>query len=413
MNYLTTKQVQAKIKKAQSEIEKGLSNQKLIGLNGGLNVLVRKSSITYQARIKVNGKYTSSVIGNYKEIKLSEAYNQAVLLADKAKNDELERAQIPFFSDYWKHYREVSDKALNLSDARIKNKNAFYNSILHVFDKYRLNEITPRLISDLTGNINTSQNNLNNALSALIACFTFAVNEGILEFNKIATVTKLPQFKQDKSTVKGYKWIDVTQLKEKLFQPLNDYPISYRVYILLVTLTASRGGEIRCLKWSNIDCDKSDKAPYGTITIKNEDTKTKRDLSHFDHVIPLTKQLANLLSNYRELTKDIESPYLFPAVRNLNAPVSASQMLLPKNISSVMTGHGLRKTANTFLCANRFDENFSVEDIDRILSHKTDTAIHRIYDKNDYIKELYRLLSFYNDYIEENCITKEFLELVR
>ena len=412
MNYLTAKQVQAKIKKAQSEIEKGLSTQKLIGLNGGLNVLVRKSSITYQARIKLNGKYTSSVIGNYNEIKLSDAYNQAVLLADKAKNDEIQRTQIPFFSDYWKHYREVTDKALNLSLARIKNKNAFYNSILHVFDKYRLNEITPRIVSDLTANIKTSQNNLNNALSTLIACFTFAVNEGILEFNKIATVTKLPQFKQDKSTVKGFKWIDVSQLKEKLFQPLDDYPISYKVYILLVTLTASRGGEIRCLKWSNIDCDKSDQAPYGTITIKNEDTKTKRDLSHFDHVIPLTKQLYNLLNNYKTITKDIDSPYLFPAVRDLNKPISASQMLLPKNISSVMTGHGLRKTANTFLCANRFDENFSVDDIDRILSHKTDTNIHRIYDKNSYIPQLYRLLCFYNDYIEKTQLTEPFFSLI-
>ena len=61
---------------------------------------------------------------------------------------------------------------------------------------------------------------------------------------------------------------------------------------------------------------------------------------------------------------------------------------------------------------NRFDNNFSVDDIDRILSHKTDTNIHETYDKYDYLKELYRLLEFYNNFIEQEQLTPAFKELV-
>ena len=413
MNYLTTKQVQAIIKRAQTEIKNGITDRRLKGLNGGLEILIRKSSIKYQARIKVNGKSTSVVIGDYDKITLSDAYKQAVMYADKAKANELERAQVPYFKNYWKHYREITDKAINLSHSRILNKNSFYNSILHIFDDYRLNEITPKLITDLiSSKIQTSQNNLHNALTCLIACFTYAVNEGILESNQIATVANLPQFKKDKSQVKGHKYVTADKLKEVLFIPLDNYPISYKVYILLVALTASRGGEIRALKWEDIDFTPKDSAPYGLIIIENKKTKTRKDLDHFDHTIPLTNQLYNLLRNYRQYSSALNSPFLFPARTNPNKPIRDSLMLLPPTISEYMHIHGLRKTANTFLCANRFDNNFSVDDIDRILSHKTDTNIHETYDKYDYLKELYRLLEFYNNFIEQEQLTPAFKELV-
>jgi len=409
MAYLTVKEVAAKIKQAVADIKAGKITQKSLGLNRGLVVNIRSSSVTYYARVKVNGAYKSYKIGDYDKIKLADAYSQVVLIADKAEEMERERHRLPLFSDYWKHFREITDKALNLSVARIRNKNAFYNNVLYVLADYRLNEITPKLVSEKVSALKTSQNNLNNSLSALIACFTFAVNEGLLEYNPIQTITKLPQFKFNKSDVKGFKWIDVSELKEKLFTPLKDYPLNFKVYILLVALTASRGGEIRSLKWDNIDFTATKDAPYGLITIANEDTKTKRDLTHDDHIIPLTKQLKNLLekvSAYRV------SDYVLPAIKDVNKPVSDTTFLLPKAVSCYMTVHGLRKTANTFLCANRLDNNFSVDDIDRILSHKVDSTIHRIYDKHDYVKELYRLLSFYNDYLEENCLPEEFKALL-
>jgi integrase len=405
MAYLTVKEVAAKIKQAVADIKAGKITQKSLGLNRGLVVNVRSSSVTYYARVKVNGSYKSYKIGDYEKIKLADAYSQVVLIADKAEDIEKEKTRLPLFSDYWKHYREITDKALNLSTARIRNKNAYYNTVLHVLADYRINEITPKLVSEKVSAVKTSQNNLNNSLSGLIACFTYAVNEGLLEYNPIQTITKLPQFKFNKADVKGFKWLDISELKEKLFTPLKDYPLNFKVYILLVALTASRGGEIRTLRWDNIDFTPTKDAPYGLITIANEDTKTKKDLTHDDHIIPLTRQLKSLLKKYNEYR---ESDYLFPSVKDANKPVSASSLLLPKSISCFMTGHGLRKTANTFLCANRLDNNFSVNDIDRILSHKVDSTIHRIYDKHDYVKELYRLLSFYNDYLEKNCLPEGF-----
>lgn len=286
--------------------------------------------------------------------------------------------------------------------------------MLYVFADYRLNEITPVLVQELVKNLNTTQNHLHDCLSVMCACFTYALNEGIIEFNKLATLTKLPQFKANKADVKGFKYVTADRLRAVLFEPLEHYDLSYKVYVLLVCLTACRKGEIQKLKWDSIDFNGTDTTPYGLITIKNEDTKTKRDLTHGDYYIPLTKQLASLLKRYEELTKDINSPYLFCSCRDVNKTIASSVLLLPKNISCFMDLHGLRKTASTFLNAHSTEYNFDIDDIERVLHHKTDTnRVRAIYNKYDYLKEHYQLLAFYNDYIEREQLTQPFLELVK
>lgn len=417
-NPYTAKQVAQKVTKAKAELkEEQHKKAKQLGLDNGLILLVGKTSIKYQARIlvsKMPKKFKYVLIGDYEDIKLDDAYKAVNIIRDKFLNDELEKQSTPLFKDYWQHYREITDKANHLSKQRILTKNSFYNTVLYVFADYRLNEITPVLVQDLVKNLNTTQNHLHDCLSVMCACFTYALNEGIIEFNKLATLTKLPQFKANKADVKGFKFVTADRLKTVLFEPLEQYPIYYKVYVLLICLTACRKGEIQNLKWDNIDFNKSDNAPYGSILISNKDTKTRRDTNHDDYYIPLTKQLNNLLSKYREITKAIDSPLLFPSRTNKDKPLSSSSMLLPPNIANDMDLHGLRKTASTFLNANSLEHQFNKDDIEIVLHHKSDSnRVRAIYNKYDYRKEHYRLLSFYNDYIEREQLTQSFLELVK
>lgn len=417
-NPYTSKQVAQKVTKAKAELKKEQNKKaKQLGLDNGLILLVGKTSIKYQARIlvsKMPKKFKYVLIGDYEDIKLDDAYKAVNIIRDKFLNDELEKQSTPLFKDYWQHYREITDKANHLSKQRILTKNSFYNTVLYVFADYRLNEITPVLVQELVKNLNTTQNHLHDCLSVMCACFTYALNEGIIEFNKLATLTKLPQFKANKADVKGFKFVTADRLRTVLYEPLEHYDLSYKVYVLLVCLTACRKGEIQKLKWANIDFNGTDATPYGLITIKNADTKTKRDLTHDDYYIPLTKQLANLLKRYKELTKDINSPYLFCSCRDVNKPIVSSVLLLPKNISCFMDLHGLRKTASTFLNAHSTEYSFDIDDIERVLHHKTDTnRVRAIYNKYDYLKEHYQLLAFYNDYIEREQLTQPFLELVK
>ena len=417
-NPYTAKQVAQKVTKAKAELKKEQNKKaKQLGLDNGLILLVGKTSIKYQARILVSKtpkKFKYVLIGDYNDIKLDDAYKAVNIIRDKFLNDELEKQSTPLFKDYWQHYREITDKANHLSKQRILTKNSFYNTVLYVFADYRLNEITPVLVQELVKNLNTTQNHLHDCLSVMCACFTYALNEGIIEFNKLATLTKLPQFKANKADVKGFKFVTADRLKAVLFEPLEQYPIYYKVYVLLICLTACRKGEIQNLKWDNIDFNKSDNAPYGSILISNKDTKTRRDNNHDDYYIPLTKQLSNLLRKYREITKAIDSPLLFPSRTNKDKPLSSSSMLLPPNIANDMDLHGLRKTASTFLNANSLEHQFNKDDIEIVLHHKSDSnRVRAIYNKYDYRKEHYRLLSFYNDYIEREQLTQSFLELVR
>nr|DAH29373.1 MAG TPA: Integrase [Bacteriophage sp.] len=417
-NPYTSKQVAQKVTKAKAELKKEQNKKaKQLGLDNGLILLVGKTSIKYQARIlvsKMPKKFKYVLIGDYEDIKLDDAYKAVNIIRDKFLNDELEKQSTPLFKDYWQHYREITDKANHLSKQRILTKNSFYNTVLYVFADYRLNEITPVLVQELVKNLNTTQNHLHDCLSVMCACFTYALNEGVIEYNKLATLTKLPQFKANKADVKGFKFVTADRLKTVLFEPLEQYPIYYKVYVLLICLTACRKGEIQNLKWDNIDFNKSDNAPYGSILISNKDTKTRRDTNHDDYYIPLTKQLNNLLSKYREITKAIDSPLLFPSRTNKDKPLSSSSMLLPPNIANDMDLHGLRKTASTFLNANSLEHQFNKDDIEIVLHHKSDSnRVRAIYNKYDYRKEHYRLLSFYNDYIEREQLTQSFLELVK
>lgn len=420
-NPYTAKQVALKVTKAKDDIKKGKIKEKKLSLDNGLLLVVRNTSIKYQARILVSKtpkKFKQVLIGNYDDIKLDQAYEQVTLIKKQLENEQLEqkseKAKTPIFSEYWHEYREITDNANHLSTQRRLSLNSMYNSILKVFADYRLNEITPTLVNELVKDLPVTQNNRHNALCALNACFDFAESNEIIEVNRLHKIMKQPQNKKDSTLVKHHKFVVADRLKSVLFEPLEQYPISYKVFVLLLCLTACRNGEIRCLKWDNIDFTGTDKTPYGLITIKNEDTKTRKDLSHGDYYIPLTKQLSNLLKRYQEITQNLESPFLFPSRNDNNKPLSISMLMLPPNISSEMELHGLRSTASTFLNENRVTENFTDDEIERVLHHKTDSnKVRKAYNRYDYLKEHYQLLAFYNDYIEREQLTQPFLELVK
>lgn len=420
-NPYTAKQVALKVTKAKDDIKKGKIKEKKLSLDNGLLLVVRNTSIKYQARILVSKtpkKFKQVLIGNYDDIKLDQAYEQVTLIKKQLENEQLEqkseKVKTPIFSEYWHEYREITDNANHLSTQRRLSLNSMYNSILKVFADYRLNEITPTLVNELVKDLPVTQNNRHNALCALNACFDFAESNEIIEVNRLHKIMKQPQNKKDSTLVKHHKFVVADRLKSVLFEPLEQYPISYKVFVLLLCLTACRNGEIRCLKWDNIDFTGTDKTPYGLITIKNEDTKTRKDLSHGDYYIPLTKQLSNLLKRYQEITQNLESPFLFPSRNDNNKPLSISMLMLPPNISSEMELHGLRSTASTFLNENRVTENFTDDEIERVLHHKTDSnKVRKAYNRYDYLKEHYQLLAFYNDYIEREQLTQSFLELVK
>lgn len=412
-NDYTLKQVKSKIDKARKELEQTGKERLNVGLGSGLVIQVFKGTSKYLARVKINGKYTTKTIGAFNEMTLTEAYKKASALNTDLAVQELEKAKTPLFKDFWKKYREETDTDKKLSIATIRSKNAFYNQILHIFDNVKIDCIDPELVKTYTKNINTSHNNLVNAIKELRACLTYAVNSCIIEYNKISDITKLAKFKFDMSERKGYNFVTADKLRKCLFEPLTYSPIELQTFVLLVCMTSSRMGEILHLKWSNIDFTPTESAPYGVITIKNKDTKTKRDLTHQDHVIAITKQMFNVLKHWKEYKADFESEYLFSARRNPHKPLPKNSLPLPKGVTDNVHLHGLRKTVSTFLNSQKMKYNFSIDEIEYILSHKRDTSIRSIYNKHNNIEENYYLLSKWCDYLESEQLTEPFLELIK
>lgn len=163
----------------------------------------------------------------------------------------------------------------------------------------------------------------------------------------------------------------------------------------LVIYTASRPGMVRWAEWSEFDFEEK------TWTISAEKMKTRKE-----HVIPLTRQVIELLDNLRKYTG--YSRYLFPSDYSTRQPVM-SDATINKAFSLIgykrkMTGHGSRHTFKTLVTEHGWNRDWS----ELQLAH-TKKGIEEVYNKAQYLKPRATMMQWYNDYLNalERGITDE------
>lgn len=412
MEKMNIKKLQSLISQTRKELRANDKKETVIGLGNGLLLKVRESTAKYYAKLQNSKK----VIGDYEELTLSDAYAKVIELRKQEKAADREKQKAPLFKDFWQNWRKVYDE--KVSKDRILNVNAFYNQQLYKLDNYRIDEITPALLLELIEPLQTTQNNKHNALTALKLCFDYGVNLGALEFNKVISALKLPQFKFNRNDVKGYKGGDISlnDLRTVMFEPLKEHPLTLKYFLLLITMTSARNSEIRNLKWDKVHFDAEENCPNGYILIPNSDTKTRRDNKHADYLIPFTNELRTLLLNLKAYNQSIgfESAYLFPRTNDITKPLPLNSRLatMPQNISNKINIHGIRKVVSTFLNENRHKHRHSEEEIEHILNHKTRSQLSRTYNKYNDTKEKLELYTFLHHYLKENVLTDDFLKLI-
>ncbi len=401
---ITDLELKSKIKEALKEIKEKQLKEKRIGCGGGLVCVVTLSAISYHARFPVNGKYTTRLIGSNK-MSLANAFKKAIELKEECQKENIRTGNYPLFKKFWNDFRCEYDKTI--SRDRIFNVNSFYNTILHFFDDFRINEITPPLVCSITDKINTSQNNKRNAIASLKQALDYAVNYGYLPANQLNAIMKLPQFKKVKTD--GYKFVTADKLKDCFFSLLSREPKTARVFYLLLALTACRKTEIRLLEWDWIDFS-SNKSKYGVITVPKETTKTKA----IDHVIPMTTTIRQLLLNWKEesLIDNELSKYVF-ANASGDKPIYERYFDTPvtRYTSQYIVLHGLRKSYRTFISEHMKEQGFNETEIELVLNHVpfNKSVVNLTYDKYEYTKEQYAVLEYWNDYLVKNCLTEEYL----
>ena len=175
----------------------------------------------------------------------------------------------------------------------------------------------------------------------------------------------------------------------ELLRAIEDYQglPAVRAALRLAPLVFARPGELRLMKWSDIDLDQAE--------WKYTVSKTKTD-----HLVPLSRQAVEILKYLHPLTGSGE--YVFPGIRPGRA---ISDMTLNRALQTMgydtkteMTGHGFRAMARTLL-AERL--HFPAEVIEHQLAHKVPDSLGMAYNRTKFLDDRRRMMSVWADYLDE------------
>jgi integrase len=154
----------------------------------------------------------------------------------------------------------------------------------------------------------------------------------------------------------------------------------------LLMLTALRPGELRTLRWSDLDTDAAE------LRIPAERMKMKAA-----HVVPLSRQALAVIETQRAISGDAD--LIFPS------PFYPGKALSENTLNSALarlgykgehTAHGCRAVFSTV--ANEAGHDADV--IERQLAHRERNAVRAAYHRAEYLAERRNLLQWWADYID-------------
>ncbi len=174
----------------------------------------------------------------------------------------------------------------------------------------------------------------------------------------------------------------------KLLRAIDGYD-GYKVvkYALqLIPLIFVRPGELRAMKWSDID--------FVNFEWRYIISKTKTD-----HIVPLSNQSLKILQSLRPLTGTGE--LVFPSVRSTTRPISDNTLNAALRrmgfTKDEVTAHGFRATARTILEEVLHER---VEYIEHQLAHCVKDTLGRAYNRTKHLAERHRMMQVWADYLD-------------
>ncbi len=159
-----------------------------------------------------------------------------------------------------------------------------------------------------------------------------------------------------------------------------------RAALKLGPLLFCRPGELRHMKWSEIDLDI---AEWRYTTSK---TKT-------EHIVPLARQAVETLMELRPLTKRGE--YVFsgtdPKRPMSGNTINAALRRMGFDTKNEITGHGFRAMARTILAEQLL---IRPEIIEHQLAHKVPDSLGNAYNRTKFLKERVEMMQQWADYLD-------------
>lgn len=163
-----------------------------------------------------------------------------------------------------------------------------------------------------------------------------------------------------------------------------------RVALNLAPLVFARPGELRQMRWAELDLDgKLWDLPRGRMKMRES------------HLVPLSTQAVALIEEMRPYSGHLE--HVFPGARDpkrpmSNAAINAALQRLGIDTQEELTGHGFRAMARTIL---RERLGFDSEWVEAQLSHKKQGALGSAYDRTTFIEQRKEMMQAWSDYLDK------------
>lgn len=155
----------------------------------------------------------------------------------------------------------------------------------------------------------------------------------------------------------------------------------------LAPLVFARPGELRAMRWADIDFDAAEWRYIATKT-------------GTPHIVPLAKQALAILRELHALTGTSE--FAFPSVRSWKRPISDNTMNAALRrlgyTTEQMTSHGWRAVARTML-----DERlgFAPHLIEHQLAHAVRDPLGRAYNRTSHLPERRKMMQAWANYLDQ------------
>ena len=218
-----------------------------------------------------------------------------------------------------------------------------------------------------------------------VAIFDHAIAKGVCEDNPALGRSRIIQ----RPKRKNRPHFKESQLPEFLHKLANYHGRDYvKMAMQLLVLTFLRPGELRNLRWEDVNFKKS------VILIPADRMKMERD-----HMVPLSRQALELLKELKKVTGNNE--LLFPGVKNNGKPISDVTLTKVLQVMGYVeekkvVPHGFRHTASTLLNEHGFNSDW----IERQLAHVEKNSVRRAYNKAEYLEDRKDMMQWYADHLE-------------
>lgn len=362
----------------------------------GLHLLVQPTGTrSWKLKYRSNGREQKLTLGPYPEIRLK----QARALRDQARSQlaqgidptqarrQAESARENTFqtvSERWieQHASHWSPDHLE----RVRNRLA--RNLLPWIGTLPVHEIkAPDLLACLRrvqerGAIETAHRARADASSV----FRFAISCGLAERDPAADLRgALPPIQRRHFPAVT----DPTKVGE-LLRVLQGYQgtLQTRNAMLMAPYLFQRPGELRSMRWADLDLDK------GLWSYTVSKTRT-------EHLVPLSRQARALLQALQPLTGSGEYVFASPTARGKHRPISENTLnaaLRRLGIDKTeMVSHGWRAIARTLL-----DEVLGerVDLIEQQLAHAVRDPLGRSYNRTRFVDERVRMMQRWADYLD-------------